>query len=138
MSDGWDWRELSPLALAFIGDAVWEIWVRNHVLRQGVRRPDMLHKRSSRYVRATAQAQIVQHMFDSLTAEEQGMVKRGRNAKPAHTRKNTDVLDYRHSTGFETLIGYLYGSEQTERLEEVCRAALTIIDREEENRSNGR
>jgi ribonuclease-3 family protein len=131
MSTGWTWQELSPLALAFMGDAVWEVYVRNYVLSQGVRRPDLLHRQSSRYVRATAQARVVEELYNDLNEIEQQIVRRGRNAKPAHTRKNTDVLQYRHSTGFEALVGYLYGSGQQARLDEVCKLGLAAIDGDE-------
>jgi len=131
MSPEWNWKELSPLALAFMGDAVWEVYVRNHVLEQGIRRPEVLHRVSTSYVRASAQAAIVARLYDTLTDEEQQQVRKGRNAKPAHTRKNADVLDYRHSTGFEALLGYLYGSGQQARMEEICRQATAIIDNQE-------
>jgi ribonuclease III family protein len=125
-----DWKpeELSPLALAFIGDAVWEVYARNHVLASGVRKPNQLHRMTTQYVRAGAQARLVDELTPSLLPEEQDIVRRGRNAKSAHVRKNADVLEYRHSTGFEALIGYLYGSGQTGRLEQLCAQAFSVID----------
>lgn len=124
----WPVGELSSLALAFIGDAIWEVYVRNHTLAMGIRKPHELHKASTKYVRAGAQAHIVQVMFDGLSEEEQAVLKRGRNAKSGSVRKNADVIDYRHSTGFEALIGFLYGTKQLNRLDELCKRAIQIID----------
>lgn len=125
-----DWKpnELSPLALAFIGDAVWELYARDHVLASGVRKPHQLHRMTTQYVRAGAQARLVDELAAFLSPEELDIVRRGRNAKSAHVRKNADVLEYRHSTGFEALIGYLYGSGQTSRLEQLCAQAFSVID----------
>ncbi|QSO50570.1 ribonuclease III [Alicyclobacillus curvatus] len=124
----WNVSELSPLALAYVGDAVWEVYARNHVLRQGIRRPKELHRAATKYVSAIAQARLAAELWDSLTDEEQAVLRRGRNAKSGHVRKNADVLDYRHSTGFEAVIGYLYGSGNKERLEQLCRLALERAD----------
>lgn len=129
----WSTTVLSPLELAFIGDAVWEVYVRNHVLELGIRKPAVLHRRATAYVSATAQAHLVQALWEELTVEEQDMVRKGRNAKSGHVRKNADVLDYRHSTGFEALIGYLYGTENKERLQVLCRRALAVIDQKWED-----
>lgn len=126
--NGWNVSDLSPLALAYVGDAVWELYARNHVLRRGIRRPKELHKAATRYVSAVAQARLAAEMWADLSEEEQAVLRRGRNAKSGHVRKNADVLDYRHSTGFEALIGYLYGRSEQERLDEVCRLALERVD----------
>jgi ribonuclease-3 family protein len=124
----WQAAELSPLALAFIGDAIWEKYVRDYVLNQGIRKPKELHRISTKYVRATAQAYLANALQDFLSDEEQNVLRRGRNAKAGHTRKSADVLEYRHSTGFEALIGYLYGSGQAARLDEVCAKSVYLID----------
>ena len=124
----WNVSELSPLALAYVGDAVWEVYARNHVLKRGIRRPNELHRAATKYVSAVAQARLASELWDSLTDEERLILRRGRNAKSGHVRKNADVLDYRHSTGFEAVIGYLYGSGNTERLEQVCCLALERVD----------
>lgn len=124
----WKASDLSPLALAYVGDAVWELYARNHVLARGIRRPKELHRAATHYVSAAAQARLTAEMWETLTEEEQAMIRRGRNAKSGHVRKNADVLDYRHSTGFEALIGYLYGSGKIERLEQVCHLALERVD----------
>ncbi len=124
----WNAKDLSSLALAFIGDAVWEVYVRNHVLNKGLRRPADLHNETTKYVRAQAQAMLADLVWDLLTEEEQQVLRRGRNAKSGTVRKNADILDYRHSTGFEALIGYLYGQADGARLDEICNYALRKID----------
>ncbi|MDQ0190384.1 ribonuclease III [Alicyclobacillus cycloheptanicus] len=124
----WTAADLSPLALAYVGDAIWELYARNHVLAGGIRKPNELHKAATRYVRASAQARLADQLGAILSAEELTILRRGRNAKAGHMRKSTDVLTYRHSTGFEALLGYLYGTGQQERLDEVCETALRWID----------
>lgn len=133
MTAGWSAQGLSALALAYVGDAVWEVYARNHVLCLGVRRPSELHKAATRYVRASAQAWLADRMYPLLTEPEQAVWRRGRNAKAGHLRKSTDVLTYRHSTAFEAVLGYLHGTGDQERLDELCRAALTWIDEWEDN-----
>lgn len=128
MKPEWKSAELSPLGLAFIGDAVWETYARNHCLNLGVRRPNELHRQCTRYVSATAQSQALFAIQDVLDEEEAAIVRRGRNTKSAHVRRNVDVVVYRHSTGFEALIGYLYGTGQIERLETLAAQALQFLD----------
>lgn len=128
-----DTRGIPTLAFAFIGDAVWELRVREHVLRKGIRRPNELHRAATRYVRARSQAYLADVLGPLLSEDERGFLRRGRNAKPGHARKSADVLDYRHSTGFETLIGYLYTSGQRDRLDELCKRALAAVDNWEED-----
>ncbi|WP_026962512.1 Mini-ribonuclease 3 [Alicyclobacillus herbarius] len=122
------WRDLSPLALAYLGDAVWELVVRRHVIARGNRRPDDLHKAATSYVRADTQARLANALWAELTEPEQSMLRRGRNAKAGHVRKSTDVVSYRYSTGFESLIGYLYASGQEGRLAALCTRALALVD----------
>ncbi|EPZ45902.1 Mini-ribonuclease 3 [Alicyclobacillus acidoterrestris] len=120
--------ELSPLGLAFIGDAIWEVYARQHCLNQGIRKPHELHKRCTRYVSATAQAKALAGIATDLSEDEADVVRRGRNAKSAHARKNVDVIVYRHSTGFEALIGHLHGTGQQARLEDIIQRALAYLD----------
>jgi ribonuclease III family protein len=121
-------EELSPLALAFLGDAIWEVYARQHCLSKGIRKPGELHKACTRYVSATAQAKISEWMVPLLTEVESSWVRRGRNAKSAHVRKNVDVIVYRYSTGFETLMGYLASSGQSERIAELATQTMNWID----------
>ena len=117
---------VSPLALAYLGDAVYDLYVRQYVLSQPSRRPNALHRETARFVSAKAQAKAVRLLEPALTEEERDMLRRGRNAKAHAAPKNTDVLDYRYSTGFECLIGYLYLCRRYERLEELMRITLGL------------
>ncbi|GLG02576.1 mini-ribonuclease 3 [Alicyclobacillus hesperidum subsp. aegles] len=128
MKQLWRAEDISPLGLAFIGDAIWEIYARNHCLNAGVRKPRDLHLRCTRYVAAAAQAEALKMLEPVLNEAELEMVRRGRNQKSAHVRRNVDVLVYRYSTGFEALIGYLHATDQIERLHELAALALAYLD----------
>ncbi|MCA1057163.1 Mini-ribonuclease 3 [Rossellomorea aquimaris] len=120
-----DAKQINALALAYMGDAVYETYVRQLLLTKGKIKPNQLHRAATNYVSAKAQAAVLKKLFDDnrLTEEEIAIVKRGRNAKSGSVPKNTDVQTYNHSTAFEALIGYLFLQNRTERLEEL----LTII-----------
>lgn len=125
-----DEKQLNSLALAYMGDAVFEIYVRRHLLQNGRVRPNNLHREATHYVSAKAQSQVIHQLLDSdqLTDEEVAVVKRGRNAKSGTVPKNTDVQTYRYSTAFESLLGYLYLSGKEERLEEIIVAAFRFVE----------
>lgn len=125
-----DEKQLNSLALAYMGDAVFEIYVRRHLLQNGKVRPNNLHREATHYVSAKAQSQVIHQFLDSdlLTDEEIAVVKRGRNAKSGTVPKNTDVQTYRYSTAFESLLGNLYLSGKEERLEEIIVAAFRIVE----------
>jgi ribonuclease-3 family protein len=120
---------VSPLALAYLGDAVYDLYVRQYVLSRPSRRPNQMHREATRFVSAKAQAKAVRIIDGELTEEERDMLRRGRNAKSHAPPKNTDVLDYRHSTGFECLIGYLYLARRYERLEQLMHLTLGLEER---------
>jgi ribonuclease-3 family protein len=109
-------EQIHPLALAYLGDAVYEVYIRQYLLSLTNHRPHHLHRSATRFVSAKAQAKALQGWMEHLSEEELEMVKRGRNAKSGTVPKNADVLDYRHSTAFECLIGYLYYRQRFERL----------------------
>ncbi|WP_313892868.1 Mini-ribonuclease 3 [Psychrobacillus sp.] len=125
-----DVKQLNSLALAYMGDAVFEQVVREHLIRSGRVKPNILHKEATKYVSAKAQAMIVRGFINTnfLTEEEQAVLRRGRNAKSGTVPKNTDVQTYHYSTAFEAVIGSLYLSEQKERLQEVLDFAINYID----------
>ncbi|NHN35119.1 Mini-ribonuclease 3 [Paenibacillus agricola] len=112
-----DPKQLGPIVLAYIGDAVYEVFVRQYVISMTNQRPNHLHKLSTQYVSARAQAKSLQSLMPMLTEEETEVVKRGRNAKSGSSAKNADILEYRHSTAFECLLGYLYYMKQMDRLQ---------------------
>lgn len=125
-----DVKQLNSLALAYMGDAVFEQVVREHLIRSGRVRPNILHREATKYVSAKAQARIVKEMLNTsfLTEEEEAVLRRGRNAKSGTVPKNTDVLTYHYSTAFEAVVGSLYLSEQADRLQEVLRFSIEFID----------
>lgn len=112
---------MNGLLLAYIGDAIYELEVRRHLLSLGLTKVNELQKRSKHYVSAKAHAALFEQMMVSniLTDDELDYFKRGRNAKSHTKAKNTDVITYRISTGVEALFGYLYMSEQHERILEL-------------------
>ncbi|MCL2852687.1 MAG: ribonuclease III [Defluviitaleaceae bacterium] len=110
----------SPLTLAYIGDAVFELLVRSHVLaRDGNSQAAKLHKKSAALVCAKAQSDAYFKIYDRLNDDELQVLKRGRNARSYSTAKNASISDYRHATGLEALFGYLYLTGKTERIEEL-------------------
>ncbi|MCM3791004.1 ribonuclease III [Domibacillus indicus] len=116
-----DARQLNGLALAYMGDAVYEVYVRKFLLESGRVKPNDLHRASTKFVTAKAQAAQLHRLFEEqfLTEEEETVAKRGRNAKSGHTPKNTDVLTYNHSTALEAVIGFLFLTGRLERMEEI-------------------
>lgn len=121
------YKQLSPLVLAYLGDAVYETYVRQYVIAQPNHRPNHLHRESVKYVSNRAQSKALEVWMPLLTEDEVDIVKRGRNAKSGSIPKNADVLEYRHSTAFECLIGYLYYEADYERLQKLMNVALTTL-----------
>ena len=109
------WQEINALTMAYLGDAVYELWVRTHLLSQGHEKVRELHKAAIGYVRASTQAQILHRLMPELKDIELQVVLRGRNAKGSHP-KNVDVTTYRHATAFECLVGYWQLEGQLERM----------------------
>ena len=111
-----DVRTYSPLTLAFIGDCVFDLIIRTVVVERGNRAANGLHKTKSAIVKAQTQAEMIEALLPELTAEENSVYRRGRNAKSYTTAKNASVGDYRKATGFEALIGYLSLQDDTDRV----------------------
>nr|WP_210766419.1 Mini-ribonuclease 3 [Streptococcus sp. NLN76] len=124
---------INGLALAFDGDAIYSVYVRQHLILQGMTKPNRLHHVATHYVSAKAQAQLVQVLLDQemLTEEEVAIYKRGRNANSHTKAKNTDVVTYRMSTGFEALLGYLHLTGQIDRLEELIQWCIQTVEQEQ-------
>lgn len=116
---------LSPLQLAYIGDAVYELLVRTYLLKKKLPVKE-LHKSTIKYVKAKAQADIVHVLEDILSEEEKGIVKKGRNAKTNTMPKNADMIDYKYATGFEALMGYLYLLGKDNRITELFEVVSSI------------
>lgn len=125
-----DVKQLNALALAYLGDAVLEQRVREHLLIMGRAKPNTLHREATKYVSAKAQSNIVHLMIDEgfLTEEELAVFRRGRNAKSGSVPKNTDVRTYRNSSGFEAILGYLFLLKQYDRTNEIITHAIEIIE----------
>ncbi len=119
LKDAVDPVALSPLTLAFIGDCVYELFVREALVTEANRPAGELHAQKVRYVSAAAQAKAYRFIEDSLTEKESNIFKRGRNAHTTHTPKNMTNADYHTATGIEALFGFLYLSGEAERLREL-------------------
>lgn len=111
-----DVRTYSPLVLAYIGDAVYELAIRSRVVNHGSMQVHKMHKKSASLVKAETQANLIKVLAEQLTEEEHAAYKRGRNARSATTAKHATMIDYRMATGFEALVGYLYLKGQYARL----------------------
>ena len=116
---------LNPLVLAYIGDAVYEVYVRAFIIGDGAVKTNTLHKcASTKYVSAKSQAKTLDSIIDNLNDTELNIVRRGRNSSPNTIPKNADIADYKKATAFEALIGYLFLSNQATRLEEIIKKIL--------------
>ena len=115
---------ISPLTWAYIGDAVYELYVREYLIKNTNLKPHRLHIETIKYVKASAQANILKKVEEYLTEEEKDIVKRGRNTKTHSAPKNADLTDYMYATAFEALIGYLYVTGQNKRLEEILKLCI--------------
>lgn len=115
---------LNPLVLAYIGDAVYEVYVRVYIAKKGEIKTNALHKASISFVSAHAQSNILNEIEDSLTEEELNIVRRGRNAHSNTIPKNASIADYKKATAFEALIGYLFLKNDIKRLEEIIKITL--------------
>ena len=118
---------MNTTALAFLGDAVYETYVRNHLILTMQADADKLHRNAVKYVRAEAQAGAMKQLLPSLSEEELGLVKRARNKKISTKPKNADPVLYKWATAFEALIGYLYLSDNRTRMEEVITATMESV-----------
>ena len=120
-----DIRTYSPLTLAYIGDAIYELVIRTILVEKGNTQVNKLHQRASKLVKASAQSEIIEKLKPYLTEEEMGIFKRGRNAKSFTMAKNASMSDYRRATGFEALMGYLYLTEQWDRMLDLSKIGIT-------------
>ena len=121
---------INGIALASEGDAVYSMYIRRHLIFQGLTKPNQLHREATKYVSAKAQANLISLMLEEgiLTEKEEDIYKRGRNANSHTKAKNTDIVTYRMSTGFEAVMGYLHMTEAIERLEELIDWCIRKIE----------
>lgn len=125
--DSVDIRTYSPLTLAFIGDGIYDLIIRSIVVGKGNIRARDLHAHTSHLVKASAQSAYMEKLIPNLTTEEEEIYRRGRNAKSGTMAKNASMADYRRATGFEALMGYLYLTDQFERIVELVQIALQEV-----------
>jgi len=123
-------ENLNTTALAYIGDAVYEVCVRKHVLESGRVHVDKLHQMAVKYVRADGQAKALKAIYDALDEDEQALVRRARNRKINSKPKNVDPIEYKHATAFEALIGYLYVGDKLDRMDEIVELAFAELEQE--------
>ena len=119
-----DIRTYSPLTLAYIGDAVYDLIIRTVVVQKGNTSANKLHKQTIEYVKAPAQAGLIEAIMEDLTEEEAGIYRRGKNAKPYTMAKNATMNEYKKATGFEALVGYLYLTDKVDRILELIQIGL--------------
>ncbi|MPM80635.1 Mini-ribonuclease 3 [bioreactor metagenome] len=124
-------NKINTTALAYIGDAVYEVYVRKYVLEKDSVNVNKQNKLAIKFVRAEGQALAIKKMMESLTESEQNLVKRARNKKITSKPQNADPATYKLATAVEALVGFLYLSENVERLEEVIDQAMILIDKAE-------
>lgn len=123
---------INVITLAYMGDAVYEVYIREYLIKKGIAKVEDLQKEAIKYVSAKSQARILKYLLDIgyLSNEEIDVVKRGRNYKRGSHPKNTDIITYKNSTGFEALIGYLYLSDKIDRVTEIVNFILEEYDEE--------
>jgi len=122
-----DPAHIPALVLAYLGDVVYELYVRTYLVSNGSTKVDFLHRQAVGFVNAATQAEVLHAISDGLSEEETAVVKRGRNAKSGSQPKNISMSDYRHGTAFEALIGYLYLSGREDRIMEIFKTACNIV-----------
>lgn len=112
-------NQMSPLVWAYVGDCVYELYIRTYLVDNTSLKPHKLHIESIKYVKAGSQAKFLEEFFENLTEDEKSIVRRGRNANNHHLPKNSNVQEYMYSTAFEGLIGYLYLCKKYDRVKEI-------------------
>lgn len=125
-----DVKQMNALALAYVGDAVLELYVRKHLVSLGITKPNDLHQRAVGYVSAEGQANVLHRLVEAekLDEEEAAVVRRGRNAKSGSVPKNVEVQTYRYGTAFEALIGYHHLNGNEKRIEEIAALMFRWIE----------
>ena len=127
-----DVQTYSPLTLAYIGDCVFDLIIKNLMISHGNRQVNRIHKDTSNLVQASSQSRMMRAMQEYLTEEEHAIYKRGRNAKSVTPAKNQSITDYRRATGFEALLGYLYLRKEWKRLIDLVKIGLDSLEEKNE------
>ncbi len=130
-----DVKQLNALALAYMGDTILDTYVRYHLIANGKVRPQKLHKEATRYVSAKAQSYVLNQLLtlEFFSEEEKAIISRGRNAKSGTIPKNTDAKTYNQSTAFEAILGYLYLTNDYERVDEIIKMVFKLVEERRES-----
>lgn len=120
-------KMMAPLVLAYMGDAIYEVYIRSYLISKRNVSVNELHKEATSYVKAKSQAEIVHALEEKLTEDEWAVIKKGRNQKSSSVPKNANLSDYKYATGFEALVGYLFYTGRLERLCEILNMAINTI-----------
>lgn len=123
-----DIQTISNQTLAFIGDSVFDLYIRIYLSSKFTSKTGVLHTKATKYVSARSQSYIIDNITNKLTLEEIDVYKRGRNTSVGNISKNADITEYKKSTGFEALIGYIYLNNNINRLEEIIKLSIQIIE----------
>ena len=123
-------NEIDSKALAYVGDAIYELYIREYIVNSSREQVSKMHRKTVKYVSAKAQAKIIENIMEELTEKEIDIFKRGRNAVANTIPKNTDVITYKIATGFESLVGYLYMAKENDRLQYLINKSIEIIERD--------
>ena len=123
-----DIRQYSPLALAYMGDCIFDLCVREYLLKQANMPANKLHQKSKALVNATSQSKMYKSLIDMVSEEEKAILKRGRNANSNTKAKNATMIDYKNATGLEALFGYLYLKGEQQRINELFKICLDIMN----------
>lgn len=115
---------MSPLTWAYVGDCVYELYIRTKLVNETKLKPHAMHIEAIKHVKAKAQAETLKKIYDELSEEEKDIVRRGRNAENHHLPKNANIQEYMYATALEALIGYLYLTKQNNRLMEILKKSL--------------
>ena len=123
-----NYNTLNVLSLAYIGDAIYEVYIRKHLIQKGIVKVEQLQKEAVNYVSAKNQAYFLKNMIDNnvFTENEMQIIIRARNHKGNRHPKNTDIITYKHSTGLEAIIGYLYLNNNIERINYIMNYILEV------------
>ena len=127
-----DVEQINIITLAYLGDAIYEVYIREHLISKGIAKVEDLQREAIKFVSAKGQSKILEILINNnyLTTDEIDVIKRGRNYKRESHPKNTDIITYKMSTGFEALIGYLYLCNKKERLEDIIKYILEVYNEE--------
>lgn len=125
-----DLREVNASSMAYIGDAVYELYARCHVANRSASKSGKMHRLTTHYVCAQSQALAIRALEPELSEDEEAYFRKGKNSNPDSMAKNASPTDYKYATGFETLIGYLFLDNNEERLEYIINKAFEVIDNE--------